>query len=621
MISVDNLSKSYGDRILFDEASFKVNPKERIGLVGRNGHGKTTLFRVLTGKERPDSGTVLIPKLYRIAHVEQEFDFTEPTVLLEGMKHLPADQRDHHWKVERMLAGLGFSNADMKRNPLDFSGGFQVRLNLAKILVSDPDMLLLDEPTNYLDIASIRWIQRFLASWPRELLLITHDRGFMDAVITHTLGIHRRKIRKIAGTTEKYYAQLAQDEAVYEKTRVNDEKKRKEIELFISRFRAKARLANMVQSRIKTLSRMTQKDKLEKIRQLEFSFNTNPFPGKQMARMEKVSFSYDPIQPLIRDVSCTIESGRKIGVIGRNGKGKTTLLRLLAGSLAPRSGKITVNPGVAMGVYEQTNIQTLVSQRTVEEEIWSANPRIERQAVRNICGAMLFEGDDALKKIDVLSGGEKSRVMLGKILLTPCNLLLLDEPTNHLDMDACDALLEALDSFDGTLVMVTHNETFLHALADSLIVFQDDTITYFDGTYQRFLETVGWTEETRQAGGGGGGTSGSNGEQSGTKTSRKEMRKIRSELVAAKSRELKPLETAIAEIEGRIMADEQTMSALSLAIQEAAESGDGIRIASLSRELSACQDRMEADFGRLDVLTRQYDEKKAYYDNQLNEAA
>uniref|UniRef100_A0A7C4RPL6 ABC-F family ATP-binding cassette domain-containing protein n=1 Tax=Desulfatirhabdium butyrativorans TaxID=340467 RepID=A0A7C4RPL6_9BACT len=619
MITVDNLSKSYGDRILFDEASFKVNPKERIGLVGRNGHGKTTLFRILTGKERPDSGTVLIPKLYRIAHVEQEFAFTEPTVLLEGMKHLPANQREHHWKVERILAGLGFSNADMKRNPLEFSGGFQVRLNLAKILVSDPDMLLLDEPTNYLDIASIRWIQRFLASWPRELMLITHDRGFMDAVITHTLGIHRRKIRKIAGTTEKYYAQLAQDEAVYEKTRINDEKKRKEIELFISRFRAKARLANMVQSRIKTLSRMTQKDKLEKIRQLEFSFNTTPFPGKQMVRMEKVSFSYDPTMPLIREVSCTIESGRKIGVIGRNGKGKTTLLRLLAGSLSPRSGKITVNPGVAMGVYEQTNIQTLVAQRTVEEEIWSANPRIERQAVRNICGAMLFEGDDALKKIDVLSGGEKSRVMLGKILLTPCNLLLLDEPTNHLDMDACDALLEALDSFDGTLVMVTHNETFLHALADSLIVFQDNAITHFDGTYQRFLETVGWTEEVRQTGGGG--TLGTNGEQVAAKTSRKELRKIRSELVAAKSRDLKPLETAIAEIEGRIMADEQAMSALGMAIQSAAESGDGIRIASLSRELAACQERMEADFERLDVLTRQYDEKKAYYDNQLNEAA
>lgn len=271
MISVDNISKSYGDHVLFDEVSFKINPKERVGFVGRNGHGKTTLFRILMGKERADSGTVLIPKLYRIAYVEQEFDFTETTVLLEGMKHLPADQRDHHWKVERILSGLGFSAEDMKQNPLEFSGGYQVRLNLAKILVSDPDMLLLDEPTNYLDIASIRWIQRFLASWPRELVLITHDRGFMDSVITHTMGIHRKKIRKIAGNTEKFYTQIAQDEAVYEKTRVNDEKKRKEIELFISRFRAKARLANMVQSRVKTLAKMSQKDRLEKIRQLEFS--------------------------------------------------------------------------------------------------------------------------------------------------------------------------------------------------------------------------------------------------------------------------------------------------------------------------------------------------------------
>lgn len=616
MISVDNISKSYGDHVLFDEVSFKINPKERVGFVGRNGHGKTTLFRILMGKERPDSGTVLIPKLYRIAYVEQEFDFTESTVLLEGMKHLPANQRDHHWKVERILTGLGFSAEDMKQNPLEFSGGYQVRLNLAKILVSDPDMLLLDEPTNYLDIASIRWIQRFLVSWPRELVLITHDRGFMDSVITHTMGIHRKKIRKIAGNTEKFYTQIAQDEAIYEKTRVNDEKKRKEIELFISRFRAKARLANMVQSRVKTLAKMSQKDRLEKIRQLEFSFSSKPFAGKQMLRAEHIGFSYDPTQPLIRDFSCAIESGRKIGVIGRNGKGKTTLLRLLAGSLQPQSGKITVNPGVSMGVYEQTNIQTLIPQHTIEEEIWTVNHRIERQAVRNICGAMLFEGDDALKKIDVLSGGEKSRVMLGKILLTPCNLLILDEPTNHLDMDACDALLEALDSFDGTLIMVTHNELFLHALADSLIVFQYDRIEHFDGTYQRFLDTIGWAEEVRA-----GGSQPCAETLPVIKTSKKGQRKIRSELIAAKSRELKPLETAIAEIENRIVADEETMSTLSLAIQEAAQSGEGARIAALSKELAACQDRMEEAFNKLDVLSRQYEEKKAFYETQLSEAA
>jgi ATP-binding cassette subfamily F protein 3 len=259
MISIENISKSFGGQTLFEGASVKLNPRERIGLVGRNGHGKTTLFRLIIGEESPDEGEIAVPKNYRIGYVEQHIRFTRETVLQEGMRGLNESERDHHWKVEKILSGLGFSDADMQRHPGEFSGGYQVRLNLAKVLVSDPDLLLLDEPTNYLDITSIRWIERFLQHWPRELLLITHNRGFMDKVITHTIGIHRKKIRKIAGDTGQLYAQIAQDEEVYEKTRLNDERRQKEIELFISRFRAKARLANMVQSRIKTLEKMEKR--------------------------------------------------------------------------------------------------------------------------------------------------------------------------------------------------------------------------------------------------------------------------------------------------------------------------------------------------------------------------
>src|SRR5512137_2135714 len=203
MISVENLWKSYGHQGLFQGVSFKINPGERIGLVGRNGHGKTTLFRLILGEEEPDEGAITIPRNYRIGHVTQHLGFTEDTVLKECMKGLPETHKDHHWKVEKVLAGLGFTEHDMERHPLEFSGGFQVRLNLAKVLVSDPDLLLLDEPTNYLDITSIRWIERFLNAWPRELILITHDRTFMDRIVTHTMGIHRRKTRKIEGDTEK----------------------------------------------------------------------------------------------------------------------------------------------------------------------------------------------------------------------------------------------------------------------------------------------------------------------------------------------------------------------------------------------------------------------------------
>ena len=472
MISVENLTKSFGKYILFDSISFKLNSRERIGLVGRNGHGKTTLFRLVAGMDQPDSGNILTPKSYRIGYVQQHIDFSKRTVLEEAMTGLVDSEKDHSWKAEKILAGLGFSLTDMQQPPETFSGGFQVRLNLAKALVSEPDLLLLDEPTNYLDITSIRWIERFLINWPHELMLITHDRSFMDKIVTHTLGIHRRKVRKIAGDTGKYYAQIALDEEVYEKTRQNDEKRRKEIEVFISRFRAKARLANMVQSRIKTLSKMTRQEKLDKVKNLEFSFQTQPFSAKHVLTVRNLGFGFDPEAPLIQDLDFSIQAGERICVIGKNGKGKTTLLKLLAGSLTPQKGDITFHPAITAGVFEQTNIQTLVDSRTVEEEILYSHPHVDRQLARNICGAMMFGGETALKKIAVLSGGEKSRVMLGKILVTPVNLLLLDEPTNHLDMESCDALLEAIDSFDGTVIMVTHNELFLHALAERLIVFR-----------------------------------------------------------------------------------------------------------------------------------------------------
>ena len=225
MIRIENLQKSFVGQKLFDGVNFKIGARERVGLVGRNGHGKTTLFRMIMGEESCDEGAITIPRNYRIGIVRQSLDFTGRTVLEEGMKGLPADRKHNHWEVEKILAGLGYSQRDMQRHPGEFSGGFQVRLNLAKAIVSEPDLLLLDEPTNYLDITSIRWIEKYLVKWPHEIMLITHDRGFMDKAVTHVLGIHRKNIRKISGNTEKYYPQIAQDEEVDEKTRQNDERR------------------------------------------------------------------------------------------------------------------------------------------------------------------------------------------------------------------------------------------------------------------------------------------------------------------------------------------------------------------------------------------------------------
>ncbi|MFH0997401.1 MAG: ATP-binding cassette domain-containing protein [Pseudomonadota bacterium] len=610
MISVENLTKSFGKYILFDGISFKLNSRERIGLVGRNGHGKTTLFRLVAGMDQPDSGNILTPKSYRIGYVQQHIDFSKRTVLEEAMTGLADSEKDHSWKAEKILAGLGFSLTDMQQPPETFSGGFQVRLNLAKALVSEPDLLLLDEPTNYLDITSIRWIERFLINWPHELMLITHDRSFMDKIVTHTLGIHRRKVRKIAGDTGKYYAQIALDEEVYEKTRLNDEKRRKEIEIFISRFRAKARLANMVQSRIKTLSKMTRQEKLDRVKDLEFSFQTQPFSAKHVLTARNLGFGFDPQTPLIQDLDFSIQAGERICVIGKNGKGKTTLLKLLAGSLIPQKGDITFHPAITAGVFEQTNIQSLVDSRTVEEEILYSHPNVDRQLARNICGAMMFGGETALKKIAVLSGGEKSRVMLGKILVTPVNLLLLDEPTNHLDMESCDALLEAIDSFDGTVIMVTHNELFLHALAERLIVFHQNGVSMFEGGYQRFLDKNGWEDEAPE-------TARIPESHSVDRLSSKQLRKLRSEVITRRSKSLKPMETRLSAIEKDIERHETRIADSSDAMMAATQENDGPRIVKLSQEIHHSQERIESLFGELETLTAAYEEEKKQFDQQL----
>lgn len=616
MISVENITKSYGSHVLFEGAGFKINPKERVGLVGRNGHGKTTLFRLMKKEELPDSGAIIAPRLYRIGCVEQKIEFTEDTVLKEGMKDLPENEKDHFWKVEKILAGLGFSSKDLNMNPLDLSGGFQVRLNLAKVIASEPDLLLLDEPTNYLDITSIRWIERFLVAWPRELMLITHDRGFMDKIVTHTLGIHRKKIRKITGDTEKYYTQTAQDEEIYEKTRVNDEKRRKEIDLFISRFRAKARLANMVQSRVKTLSKMEKKEKLERIKTLDFSFRSAPYKGKRILSASGISFSYDPGIPLISDFNITIGARDRVCVIGKNGKGKTTLLKILAGALSPGTGQVDYNPASIRGFFEQTNVNHLVDGRTVEEEILYSHHDIERQTARNICGVMMFEGDSALKKIGVLSGGEKSRVLLGKLLATPVNILLLDEPTNHFDMDSCDALLAALDSFEGAIIMVTHNEMFLHALAERLIVFQDENAHVFEGTYQRFLEKEGWKEEKSLVR-----NLNAPGESSdpGAKLGKKELRRLRSEIITEKSKTLRPLEQKIAEKENRIELLEKEFTEYTEAMQKASEGGTGKKIVELSQAIYASQTAIDNLFDELEALSKELDEKSILFENRLKQ--
>ena len=495
MIKINQLSKSYFARELFTDVSFQMNAGERLGLVGRNGHGKTTLFRLILGQEEPDSGEITVPRNYRIGHLEQHLHFTQPTVLEEAALGLPEEESHSFYKAEAILFGLGFSPDDLERAPREFSGGFQIRINLAKLLLSEPNLLLLDEPTNYLDITSVRWITRFLSSFKGELILISHDRDFMDHVTTHTAVIHRQKIRKFEGGTAKAYGQILLEDEIHEKTRANEEKKRAQAEAFINRFRAQASKAKLVQSRIKMLERLPKLDELVDIESLDFEFRHAPFSAKTLLEARDLSFGYTPNHPLFRHLHLTINAREKFGVIGNNGKGKSTLLNVISGGLTPVTGEIKTHPDMKLGYFGQTNIQRLNPKLTIEEEIEQSNPALTRTQVRNICGMMMFGGDLALKKVAVLSGGEKSRTLLGKILAHPSNLLLLDEPNNHLDMESIDALIESLQNFPGAVFMVTHNERILRALATKLIVFHRGKVEVFNSGYDEFLEKIGWEEE------------------------------------------------------------------------------------------------------------------------------
>ena len=498
MLKVQNLSISFDGKEVFNDLNFIVNDKEKIGLIGRNGSGKTTLFKILSGKIKDYDGEVSIPKGYRIGYLEQYLNFKQKTVIDEACLALPEYKKNAVWDAEKILTELGFSEEDKNKSPIEFSGGWQIRLNLAKILISEPDILLLDEPTNYLDILSIRWLKKFLKNYKGALILITHDRSFMDDIIDHTIIIHRGTSIKITGNTQDMYDKIAIDEETYEKSRINLNKKKAQIQKYIDRFRYKARLASGVQSKIKMVEKMGEKEKLSNIESLDFDFKYKDFSGNSnMITVDNIYFGYEKNNQLIKNLSFKIQKGDKICVIGKNGKGKSTLLKILIGELKQNSGDIKINSKTEIGYFGQTNIQTLNSNNTIEEELRTVNSSLPRPILLATAGKMMFSGDDSQKRINVLSGGEKSRVSLGKIILTPCNLLILDEPTNHLDMESCEALMSALEDFEGASVIVSHNEYLLNNVANKLIVFDNNETFLFDGNYKDFLIKIGWKNEEK----------------------------------------------------------------------------------------------------------------------------
>ena len=485
MLQITHLTVSFANQVLYQEGCFSLMKGEKMGIIGRNGSGKSTLLKIIAGKMNDYRGQVVLQKGCVIGYLDQHLSFTQPTLLEEALHQ---DVLIHEYEAKRILLGLGFTVEDFNRPIPHFSGGYLLRLHLAKVLLREPHLLLLDEPTNYLDLPSQQWLANDLKNRNIEILLVTHDRQFMDEICTHILGIHRGKLRKIKGTSNDYFQKIYEDELLYEKTRLTQEKKIEHLEQFINRFQAKATKAAQAQSRKKALSKLTVLDQLSALDQLDFSFNDAPCPSQRIVWADNLFFSYDEGLPMMTNLTFEIARGQIVAIIGKNGCGKSTLLKLIAEELKPTSGSLHFSPHVQKGIFGQTHIERLNPKASVLEEISQANPWMKREECQAICGAMLFSSNAMEKKIHLLSGGEKSRVLLGKIIAQPTNLLLLDEPTHHLDMESIEALIHAINTSESALVIVTHSEELLRRLPlDQIICCSPQKQRLFHGTYEEFI--------------------------------------------------------------------------------------------------------------------------------------
>jgi len=608
MIQLTNISKSFGKQELFTNLDFRLNSGNRVGLVGRNGSGKSTLFKLILGEEFADDGEVLIPKNYKIGALKQHLEFSEKTLVDETALALAEDDKFSIYKVEKILFGLGFVQDDLEKDPLSFSGGYQIRINLAKLLLTEPNLLLLDEPTNYLDIVSLRWLRAFLKSFDGEVILITHDRDFMDSISTHTMGIVRKSLSIIPGNTHKFYDQLQSNDELYEKQKLAQDKKRKELEEFIAKNKTRASTAALAQSKVKQLEKMEDMSSLVSDSSLEFNFNFKDTPAKVLVDVKDLSFGYTQDNILFKDIAFTLQKGETLGIIGKNGKGKSTLLNTIAGELKQLNGDVNFHGTVEFGHFGQTNIAHLNPNNTVMDEIYVGNSKLSESTVRSICGSMMFSDDNAKKKISLLSGGEKSRVMLGQILAKDVNLLFLDEPTNHLDMQSIDALTIAIKKFKGSCIIVTHSEKLLRAVCDRLIIFAKDGAKYFDGNYDDFLEKIGWEEEEFEQK-----------TKAAPKVDKKEQKRLRTALIQERSKLTSPLKKEIEKLETKIMEIEELLEDEHKELIVVSGNGDNSRLIELSGIVTKHEKEVDDKFELLEIAQTKLDEITEEYEIKLQD--
>lgn len=531
MISLNNISVQFAGTPLFDDISFIINRRDRIGLVGKNGAGKTTLMRIINGQMGPTTGQVASPSGSSIGYLPQEVQLNSRQKVIDealnafaeikelerkiqrltdeltnrtdyhsdayhdlSQKLAEANERydilegaTQHAKAEKVLLGLGFERSDLQRPLTEFSGGWQMRVELAKILLQSPELIMLDEPTNHLDIESIQWLENFLIDYPGAVVVVSHDRAFLDNVTTRTIEISMGKAYDYKACYSDYEMlreeRLEQELAAYS----NQQKQIAQVEHFITRFRAKNTKARQVQSKIKMLEKM-EKVEVEELDKssIHFRFPEAPPSGKVVIEAVDVSKSYGSKQ-VLRDLNFMVARGERLAFVGRNGEGKTTLSRIIIGELE-HQGQIKLGHNVKIGYYAQNQAEYLDPEKTVFQTLDDVAAGEVRKQIRNILGGFLFSGDDIDKKVKVLSGGEKSRLAIAKLLLEPVNLLVLDEPTNHLDMRSKDILKSALLQFNGTIILVSHDRDFLQGLTGKVFEFRHRKIKEFIGDVYDFID-------------------------------------------------------------------------------------------------------------------------------------
>ncbi|HEV2436847.1 MAG TPA: ABC-F family ATP-binding cassette domain-containing protein [Verrucomicrobiae bacterium] len=625
MLTIAGLSKSYGGRVLFDDVSLTLQSGERIGLVGPNGAGKSTLLKIILGQETPDAGEVTFIRGTRFGYLPQESEPAGNEAVLDiAVPHDHEHDGQFVARAKQILANLGFKQTDFMRPARELSGGWVMRAHLARLLVQEPDVLMLDEPTNHLDLETLLWFQDYLRHYPGAILLISHDREFLNRLCTHVAELRSSRVLRYTGNYDEYLEQRAAAEVTMVATAKAQQREIDRMQLFVDRFRAKNTKAAQAQSKLKQIERL--KEGMVETPDgpgptVGFRFPQPQRSGHRVITLKHVKFGYDTgsagILPagsspvgenrrleagapglvtklIYENLNFEAERGQRIVLVGPNGAGKSTLLKLLAGVLHPLSGEHRLGHNAKSGYFAQHRAQMLNPNHTVLQEAMETPQRVTEQFVRTVLGSFLFRGDDVFKPVSVLSGGEKSRLALVKLLLDPPNLLLMDEPTTHLDLASVDALIEALQPYEGTLIFISHDVHFIRVLANHVVRVENGRLRHFTGGYQYYLDKTSQSARAALTSNSGGTSSTSPNHQSGRRLTppsaatptidRKEQRRTEAEQRQARSRKKREIQDRLAALEKEIALLEAREKELTAELEKP-ENYAGGRVMQINREL------------------------------------